>query len=155
MRSKSFLVIRRVNSEYVLLLESFLILFSNKNSNIVFYILQTVITFTKHWQAQPRTTGTKTSSTIKGRSRGRPKSKTRLAPEKTKRGVQMAVHERKTSKFLGLYNTGRPSNFRLGLRSPYVVSFYEACNNSDISSGKYFIVSFSFFKRYQAKCYSD
>ena len=32
----------------------------------------------------------------------------------------MAVHERKISKFLGLYTTGRPSNSRLGLRSPYV-----------------------------------
>ena len=32
----------------------------------------------------------------------------------------MAVHERKTSKFLGLYNLERPSDSRLGLRSPYV-----------------------------------
>ena len=30
----------------------------------------------------------------------------------------MAVHQRKIAKFLGLYNTGRPSNSRLGLRSP-------------------------------------
>ena len=32
----------------------------------------------------------------------------------------MAVHERKISNFLGLYNTGKPSNSRLGLRSPNV-----------------------------------
>ena len=32
----------------------------------------------------------------------------------------MAVHERKNSKYLGMYNIGRPSNFRLGLRSPNV-----------------------------------
>ena len=32
----------------------------------------------------------------------------------------MAVHEQKTSNFLGLYYTGRPSNSRLGLHFHYV-----------------------------------
>ena len=36
----------------------------------------------------------------------------------------MAVHEREISKFLGLYNTGRPSNSGLGLRSPDVERNY-------------------------------
>ena len=30
----------------------------------------------------------------------------------------------KNSKYLGMYNTGRPSNFRLGLRSPNVECKY-------------------------------
>ena len=84
-------------------------------------------------QPQPRTTATKTSST-KGRSRGRPDLKTRLVPTKAKKGVQMAVHERKTSKFLGLYNTGRPSNSRLGLTSPYV----ERNNKINYNKQKFF-----------------
>ena len=41
-------------------------------------------------------------------------------PCKTKRGVQMAVHEQKISKILGLYDTRIPANSRLGLRSPNV-----------------------------------
>ena len=57
-------------------------------------------------------------------TKGRPDSKTRLAPAKTKWGVQMAVHERKISKFLGLYNTERPSNSGLGLRSANVERNY-------------------------------
>ena len=57
-------------------------------------------------------------------TKGRPDSKTKLAPAKTKWDVQMAVHERKISKFLGLYNTGRPSNSGLGLRSANVERNY-------------------------------
>ena len=64
---------------------------------------------------QPATTATKTTST-----KGWPDSKMRLAPAKTKRGVQMDVHKRKISKFIGLYNTGKPSNSGLGLCSPDV-----------------------------------
>ena len=57
----------------------------------------------------------KTSST-----KVQPDSKMRPAPAKTKMGIQMAVHEQKISKFLGLYDTGRSSNSGLGLSSPDV-----------------------------------
>ena len=57
---------------------------------------------------QPSTTATKTCSTGKDSTNGRPDSKTRPATAKTKRGFQTAVHKQKISKFLALYNTGRP-----------------------------------------------
>ena len=43
-------------------------------------------------------------------------------PFKNQEGSPNGSPRTKNSKYLGMYNTGRPSNFRLGLRSPVLLT---------------------------------
>ena len=49
----------------------------------------------------------------------------KAGPCKNQEGHPNGSPRTKTSKYLGMYNTGRPSNFRLGLCSPNI-----KCNNN-------------------------